>query len=68
MYVLDEHPAIYGLPVNPQISAATIAWQDVVQPLGWTVGGLTILGLGLNYIVARANTSKEKEEKDATRS
>ena len=68
MYVLDDHPAVYGLPVNPQISATTIAWQDVIQPLGWTVGGLTILGLGLNYLVARANIRKEKEEKDATRS
>jgi formate dehydrogenase beta subunit len=68
MYVLDDHPAVYGLPVDPKISATTIAWQDVIQPLGWAVGGLTILGLGLNYLVARANIRKEKEEKDATRS
>jgi len=26
------------------------------------------LGLGLNYLVARANVKKEKEEKDAARS
>jgi len=68
MYVLDDHPAVYGLPVDPKISATTIAWQDVIQPLGWAVGGLTIMGLGLNYLVARANIRKEKEEKDATRS
>ncbi len=68
MYVLDDHPAVYGLPVAPRISAATIAWQDVIQPLGWTVGGLTILGLGFNYLVARATTIKEKEKKDAARS
>ncbi len=68
MYVLDDHPAIYGLPVNPQISAATIAWQDVMQPIGWVAGGLTILGLGLNYLVARANANKEKEKEDAARS
>jgi formate dehydrogenase iron-sulfur subunit len=67
MYVLDDHPAVYGLPVNPKLSAATIAWQDVVQPLGWAVGGLTILGLGLNYLIARANTVKEKEKEDAAR-
>jgi formate dehydrogenase iron-sulfur subunit len=59
LYVLDEHPASYGLPVNPQISAATIAWKDVIQPVGWAVGGLTILGLGMNWLVARANTKKE---------
>jgi len=66
MYVLDDSPAVYGLPVAPNISAATIAWQDVIQPLGWALGGVTILGLGLNYLVARANTKKEEE--DATRS
>ena len=53
MYVLDDSPAVYGLPVAPQISAATIAWQDVLQPLGWVLGGLTIIGLGINYLVAR---------------
>ena len=61
MYVLDDHPAIFGLPVNPQISAATVAWKDVIQPLGWAVGGVTILGLGLNYLVARANAKKEEK-------
>lgn len=66
MYVLDDSPAAYGLPVDPQVPAATIAWQDVIQPLGWTLGGLTILGLGFNWLVARANI--KKEEKDATRS
>ncbi|MBL7125315.1 MAG: 4Fe-4S dicluster domain-containing protein [Dehalococcoidales bacterium] len=53
MYVLDDSPAVYGLPVAPRISAATIAWQDVIQPLGWALGGLTIIGLGINYLVAR---------------
>ena len=60
LYVLDDHPAIYGLPADPQISAATIAWKDVIQPVGWAVGGLTILGLGMNWLVARANAKKEE--------
>ena len=68
MYVLDDHPSVYELPVNPQISAATVAWQDAIQPLGWAVGGLTVLGLGLNYMVARANINREKEKKDVARS
>ncbi len=64
MYVLDDHPEVYGLPVDPKISAATIAWQDVLQPVGWAVGGLTILGLGLNYLVAReAKMTKELPSK-----
>ncbi len=62
MYVLDDHPAVYGLPVAPAISAATIAWQDVIQPLGWVVGGATIVGLGLNYLVARATAIQKKEK------
>ena len=53
MYVLDDSPEVYGLPLAPQVSAATIAWQDVIQPLGWAVGGLTLVGLGINYIIAR---------------
>ncbi len=67
LYVLDDHPAVYGLPVAPKVSAATVAWQNVVQPLGWVVGGVTVLGLGLNYLVARANTNKEKEKENASR-
>ena len=59
LYVLDDSPAVYRLPVAPQVSAATIAWKDVIQPVGWAVGGLTIVGLGLNYLVARANAKKE---------
>jgi hypothetical protein len=45
-----------------------VAWQDAIQPLGWAVGGLTVLGLGLNYMVARANINREKEKKDVARS
>ena len=64
MYVLDDSPAIYGLPVNPKVSAVTAAWQDVIQPLGWALGGLTILGLGINYlIVRRAQRIKELSAK-----
>jgi len=59
LYVLEESPSVYGLPVNPQVSAATVVWKSVLQPVGWVLGGLTIVGLGLNYIVARANANKE---------
>jgi formate dehydrogenase iron-sulfur subunit len=59
LYVLEDSPALYGLPLEPRIPAASSAWQDVVQPLGWAVGGLTILGLGLNWMVARSNAKKE---------
>jgi hypothetical protein len=43
--------------VFPEVATA---WQSVIQPLGWAVGGLTLLGLGLNFLVAReAKMSKE---------
>jgi len=53
MYVMAYSPDVYGLPVEPSIPAAAIAWKDVIQPVGWAVGGLTLVGLGLNYLVAR---------------
>lgn len=60
MYVLKDAPPVYGLPASPEFPPVATAWQDVIQPLGWAVGGLTLLGLGLNYIVAReAKISKE---------
>jgi len=61
MYVLKESPAVYELPPDPQVPAAATAWQDVLQPLGWAVGGLAIVGLGLNYLVARASAKGGKE-------
>ncbi|MBI4285793.1 MAG: 4Fe-4S dicluster domain-containing protein [Chloroflexi bacterium] len=53
LYVLAEAPATYGLPINPKVPAASVVWQNVMQPLGWVLGGLTIVGLGLNFMVAR---------------
>ncbi len=53
MYALDDSPEVYGLPVAPQVPAAAIAWPDVIQPLGWALGGLTIIGLGINYLISR---------------
>ena len=37
----------------PQKTSATASYDKE-----WVVGGLTIVGLGLNYIVARANANK----------
>jgi formate dehydrogenase iron-sulfur subunit len=62
LYVLDDKPEAYRLPADPRVPAATIAWKDVIQPVGWAVGGLTLIGLGLNYLVARTNSKKEEEK------
>jgi len=53
LYVLEESPEKYGLPVGPRVPESAIAWQSVLKPVGWALGGLTLVGLGLNYIVAR---------------
>jgi formate dehydrogenase iron-sulfur subunit len=62
MYVLEDSPAIYKLPENPKVSAVTIGWKDVIQPVGWAVGGLAIVGLGVNWLVARTNIKKEAKK------
>ncbi|MDD4860196.1 MAG: 4Fe-4S dicluster domain-containing protein [Dehalococcoidales bacterium] len=53
MYVLEESPQAYGLPVSPTVPLAATAWQDVLKPVGWLAGGLTVAGLALNYMIAR---------------
>jgi formate dehydrogenase iron-sulfur subunit len=67
LYVLQDSPDKYGLPVKPEFPALATMWQDILQPLGLAAGGLVLAGLGLNYIVARrAKRAKEEaEEKEA---
>jgi formate dehydrogenase iron-sulfur subunit len=67
LYVLPDSPEVFGMPVNPKVPALVNAWQDVVQPLGLGLGGVVIVGLGLNYLVARANVNKEKEHAKGNR-
>lgn len=53
MYVLAHSPEVYGLTVTPKVPVAATAWQDILRPLGWILGGLAILGVGLSYIIAK---------------
>jgi formate dehydrogenase beta subunit len=67
LYILDDSPEKFGLPTNPKMPDVAIAWKDIIQPVGWAIGGLAVLGLGLNYLVARKakvdkETAKRKEE------
>ena len=59
MYVLQYPAEAYGLPADPRISPASIAWKDVLQPVGWAVGGLTMVGLALNWVIARKSAGQE---------
>ncbi|MDO8568146.1 MAG: 4Fe-4S dicluster domain-containing protein [Dehalococcoidales bacterium] len=68
MYVLDDSPGVYGLPVDPKVPAAALT-KSVVQPIGWGLGALTLVGLALNFMVSREakiahelpSASKEKK-------
>lgn len=62
MYVLDDSTESYGLTVEPQLPA-TVMVHDVLQLAGYALAGLTVAGLGLNYLVARAAANKEAEAK-----
>ncbi len=52
LYALDDSPEAYGLPVDPQVPVS-VTVKNVVEPLGWALGGMAILGLGLNFLLAR---------------
>jgi formate dehydrogenase iron-sulfur subunit len=52
MYVLDDAPAVYDLPADPEVAPATLL-RDVFQWLGVGATAAVIIGFGLNYIVAR---------------
>jgi formate dehydrogenase iron-sulfur subunit len=63
LYVLDREadPELHGLPKDPRVPAMATAWQDILQPAGYVLGGVVALGLAMNYMVARARMVKEKE-------
>lgn len=64
MYVLTQPAEVYGLPAKPEVPVTALAWKDIIKPLGYVAAGLAVAGLGLNYIVARANLNKEEEAKE----
>lgn len=61
IYILPHTPEVYLLPRNPQIPPVAVAWQTILKPTGLVILALTIVGLALNYLVARAAVKLEKE-------
>ena len=61
IYVLDDLPEIYGLPVDPEVPAAATV-RDVFQWIGVGAPAAVIAGCGLNYLVARARMVKGEKE------
>ncbi len=70
MYVLTNSAESYGLPVKPEVPSTATAWQNVIQPVGSAVLGLTVAGLILNFLVARSTVKAEsgKPEQSVARS
>jgi formate dehydrogenase iron-sulfur subunit len=62
LYVLDDRAEVYGLPEYPRMPSTAIAWQEVLQPLGWGAAALVTIGLGINYIIARRKIKTGGEE------
>lgn len=64
IFVLTNNIENYDrLPANPKIPGIVTAWQDFLKPAGLAVAGITALGLGINYMVARARVIRQKEGK-----
>jgi formate dehydrogenase iron-sulfur subunit len=67
MYILKDKPTAYSLPEDPRVPLTAVAWKNIIQPLGWSMGGLVVVGLAMNYLFARTSihTSERngKEEK-----
>jgi len=61
MYVLQDSPTVYNLPENPKVPVTVTVWKDIVHPVGWTLAGLAVLGLGLNYVIAQRKIKVKKE-------
>jgi formate dehydrogenase iron-sulfur subunit len=61
LYVLGDSPAVYGLPPSPAVPATALAWKSVIQPVGWVVGVLALVGLGMNWMVARINANRGRK-------
>ena len=65
MSVLNGPPAAYGLPEDPRVPGISSFWKSVLQPLGSVVGVVAVVGLGLNYYVARrAQLANVKDKED----
>ncbi len=63
LYVLQDSPDKYGLPVNPQISLGLQIWRYV--PLGPAVLIAAGVVLGANYLYSRKIQGKVEEAKKA---
>ena len=60
MYVLPYEASVHGLPADPQVPATATWIEDILPTVGYVAVGAVAVGLGVNYIVARARMNKGK--------
>ncbi len=63
IYVLEDTPDVYGLPVNPQVPLSLSLWKDVVQPLGKVAMG-GALGMAAVSLFLTTRAQKKQHEAD----
>lgn len=61
MYVLDDKPEAYGLPVDPEVPAA-VTVRDVFKSVGLGAAVVAVLGFGFNYLVTWMRMSRGERE------
>jgi len=62
IYVLEESPDVYGLPVDPQVPLSLSVWKDVVQPLGKVaMGGALAVAAASLFLTTRAQKKHQEE-------
>lgn len=63
IYVLEDDPALYGLPEKPSVPAGVAVWEALVKP-GAPWGGLALVGLvaaaGVGYVINKRNEGLER--------
>jgi Fe-S-cluster-containing dehydrogenase component len=67
IYVLEDVPDKYGLPVNPSVPVGVTIWETLVKP-GAPWGGLALVGLvaaaGAGYVINKRNEGMERKAQE----
>lgn len=62
VFILADKPEVYGLPNNPEISQAAIAWKDYVQPGMKLVMGATAMAVVAGVVSNKLFNPRSKGE------
>ena len=62
IYVLDDKPEAYGLPVDPKVPD-TILLHDILEWVSMGALAAAVGGFGFNYLVARLRIAREGKRK-----